>query len=601
MKRKGFTLIELLAVIVILAVIALIAIPVVLNMIESARKSAARSSALGYIDAIEYNNGFATLGSDANLTETYTKVESGDISGINIKFKGKKPDSGNVTVDPSGKVTEAELCINGYKVKYENRDAKVIGKCSSSSEDEDNSSYVVYDNYYRTQELYYNPVTNSYCDSKDTSNNCYSWAVINPNLSNDKIELFLLDDVSNYRVSSTSAGSQPTTTIIDELNTITSTWSSDLSITNSDYSSVTSTEAGTVTIDFSNSKARVLYKSELNTEILVKMKDNSTCGVNNYPCTILYNGSEGDSAGSFTGWGQINFSNFSTYTASVTRTGGPLGSGGLQSNFFIHPVIEVNKKTTSVTVKNKIKTIDKTNKNNEGTSMEGLIGVVYLDPTNLEKECSSSDASSNVNSNNTPTGITNGCMKWYIYGENGNNYKMILDHNTSGNVSWNGSYSENNAEGMLEVIERLIDDTKGWKVNSRLITANELATIVNFTAFDVNDTTAMGFYLDGTGDKKQTATAKSKGASKYSWLYDYTQRCEANGCSIEDNSQYPFLKKDYSESDTINGYWTSTANPSQSSSAWSVIFYGNVSNGSIFVSRNFGVRPVIELPKKMFK
>ena len=37
-KRKGFTLIELLAVIVILAIIALIATPVVLSMIERARK-----------------------------------------------------------------------------------------------------------------------------------------------------------------------------------------------------------------------------------------------------------------------------------------------------------------------------------------------------------------------------------------------------------------------------------------------------------------------------------------------------------------------------------------------------------------------------------
>ncbi|MCI8544918.1 MAG: prepilin-type N-terminal cleavage/methylation domain-containing protein, partial [Bacilli bacterium] len=40
MRKKGFTLIELLAVIVILAVIALIATPIILNIIEKARKSA---------------------------------------------------------------------------------------------------------------------------------------------------------------------------------------------------------------------------------------------------------------------------------------------------------------------------------------------------------------------------------------------------------------------------------------------------------------------------------------------------------------------------------------------------------------------------------
>jgi len=43
MKKKGFTLIELLAVIIILAVVALIATPIVLNVIDEARTSAALS------------------------------------------------------------------------------------------------------------------------------------------------------------------------------------------------------------------------------------------------------------------------------------------------------------------------------------------------------------------------------------------------------------------------------------------------------------------------------------------------------------------------------------------------------------------------------
>ena len=50
--KKGFTLIELLAVIVILAIISLIAIPIVLNIIEDARKSSIADSAYGYIDGI---------------------------------------------------------------------------------------------------------------------------------------------------------------------------------------------------------------------------------------------------------------------------------------------------------------------------------------------------------------------------------------------------------------------------------------------------------------------------------------------------------------------------------------------------------------------
>ena len=50
--KKGFTLIELLAVIVILAIIALIATPTILGVVETARKGAAESSVLGYIDAV---------------------------------------------------------------------------------------------------------------------------------------------------------------------------------------------------------------------------------------------------------------------------------------------------------------------------------------------------------------------------------------------------------------------------------------------------------------------------------------------------------------------------------------------------------------------
>ena len=52
-KKKGFTLIELLAVLVIIAIIALISIPIILGVINASRKGAAKSSGLGYIEAVE--------------------------------------------------------------------------------------------------------------------------------------------------------------------------------------------------------------------------------------------------------------------------------------------------------------------------------------------------------------------------------------------------------------------------------------------------------------------------------------------------------------------------------------------------------------------
>ena len=51
--KKGFTLIELLAVIIILAIVALIATPIILDVVEDARKSAAKSEASMILSGIQ--------------------------------------------------------------------------------------------------------------------------------------------------------------------------------------------------------------------------------------------------------------------------------------------------------------------------------------------------------------------------------------------------------------------------------------------------------------------------------------------------------------------------------------------------------------------
>ena len=53
-NSTGFTLIELLAVIVVLATIALITTPMIMNVIENARKEAFKDSVLGVFDALDY-------------------------------------------------------------------------------------------------------------------------------------------------------------------------------------------------------------------------------------------------------------------------------------------------------------------------------------------------------------------------------------------------------------------------------------------------------------------------------------------------------------------------------------------------------------------
>ncbi len=109
MKRnKGFTLIELLAVIIILAIIALITVPVIMNIIERANKSAFKDSAYGIIKAGELHYAdklLTTEGMTNDITFTFP-----DATGLDIK--GSRPKSGNMKVTKEGKI---ELAISNGK------------------------------------------------------------------------------------------------------------------------------------------------------------------------------------------------------------------------------------------------------------------------------------------------------------------------------------------------------------------------------------------------------------------------------------------------------------------------------------------------------
>ena len=133
-NKKGFTLIELLAVIVILAIIALIATPIILNMINNAKKSAAVDSAYGYIEAIENYQALAMLrGNDKLPIGTYNIEKSTTIDGktyeqINnlVSIKGTKVKAGTVNITESGRVGTATMCVNNFLVDYQGEKAEVI-------------------------------------------------------------------------------------------------------------------------------------------------------------------------------------------------------------------------------------------------------------------------------------------------------------------------------------------------------------------------------------------------------------------------------------------------------------------------------------------
>ena len=97
MNNKGFTLIELLAVIVILAIIALIATPIILNIINDARKGARERSAeyvyeavqLAYQTKVALSNGEYPSLSDVETQISENGLSNASISGDVITTKDK--------------------------------------------------------------------------------------------------------------------------------------------------------------------------------------------------------------------------------------------------------------------------------------------------------------------------------------------------------------------------------------------------------------------------------------------------------------------------------------------------------------------------------
>ena len=227
-------------------------------------------------------------------------------------------------------------------------------------------------------------------------------------------------------------------------------------------------------------------------------------------------------------------------------------------------------------------------------------GIVYLDPTDLNKTCTREMVESNVNENGASTEIKTGCMKWYIFNEDENNYTMILDHNTTARITWNDDnknvvYEESNLYSLLEDLRK----TSGWKVNPRLITADEINTITGKTDFDSTNTNSW-YYLDTLTQTEDTFTETK--ISRYNWLYNNLNKCKTGntnyGCDIEDNNIYPYYAT--TEHGITWGYWTfSTVGTSGTGAYIWVIGTDNVLRSSHAGNMSNGIRPVITISKSI--
>ena len=116
MKKKGFTLIELLAVIVILAIVAIIATPMILNVINKAKLGAAKSSALGYLDAVEKQIAVNQVESKNEISDGVYEIS--ELTSKGVKVKGTTPSEGWIVIEKE-RVSNYSLKINGYIINYD--------------------------------------------------------------------------------------------------------------------------------------------------------------------------------------------------------------------------------------------------------------------------------------------------------------------------------------------------------------------------------------------------------------------------------------------------------------------------------------------------
>lgn len=128
-KNKGFTLIELIAVLVILAIIALIVIPMVLRIINNAKRSANERSVDAFGRTIEYTYVLYALNNNGNFPEAcnteecYTNVydELGNViskTSEKVEYSGSRVTDCKVEIPSSECVRVSNCKVNGVRVDY---------------------------------------------------------------------------------------------------------------------------------------------------------------------------------------------------------------------------------------------------------------------------------------------------------------------------------------------------------------------------------------------------------------------------------------------------------------------------------------------------
>ena len=219
--------------------------------------------------------------------------------------------------------------------------------------------------------------------------------------------------------------------------------------------------------------------------------------------------------------------------------------------------------------------------------------IVYYNPV-TDQVCT------NYTSSNSATGyVSNGCMRWFAYGDDGRSttVKLLLDHNTTATQRWyststNGNVALENSEVYPQLTA--LKTSSGWAQIPDLIDANDIVDIVGYKTINNTDTwdssNASNYFYFETGQTSyKNFYNQSNYYSPYWWLYDRLNGCSSYGCQTNDSTS------------NMYGYWTKTTvgTAGSGSLVWIVDFYGYLSYDYANNSGR-GVRPVVTVSKSKF-
>ena len=325
-KNKGFTLVELLAVIVILALIALIATPIILNVINDAKKQAAKDSAYGYMDAVEKYIVSSELEDKSIKDGTYSVEE---LNNMGVSVKGSTPDNGTIKIE-NKEVKSYDIGIDGYVVS--NGKAEKVSTTKS---------------FKNGTAVYYNPEKGEKCKSSEavsttgTKSGCMKWYVFNDKEENATVNV-ILDHNTTARVAWNSTGNNSEMKeVADALKTDTSAWKNTARlITANEVAKIT----GNTGWDASNENQPWFYLDSNNQTQTTSSTNKSkyawlfdyTIDCTNFGCNVSDSSTWGY-------WTSIPYKDNSTNAWLVFRSGVLSDSIVTDTGYGVRPVITISK------------------------------------------------------------------------------------------------------------------------------------------------------------------------------------------------------------------------------------------------------------------